>query len=70
MNVSCANVWLKHNVGATRLPTLTTNGRPLGIRFQDPAEMVNEADIHRTFMQFAFPESAEAAFAASLKAEH
>ncbi len=50
--------------------TLTTNGRPLGIRFQDPAEMVNEADIHRTFMQFAFPESAEAAFAASLKAEH
>ena len=50
--------------------TLATNGRPLGIRFQDPAEMVSEDEIHRTFMQFSFPESTEAAFAATLKATH
>lgn len=50
--------------------TLATNGRPLGILFQDPAEKVNEDEIHRTFMQFDFPESTEAAFAASLKSTH
>ena len=50
--------------------TLATNGRTLGIRFQDPAEMVKEDEIHRAFMQFAFPESTEAAFAASLKSTH
>ena len=50
--------------------TLATNGRPLGICFQDPAEMVNEDEIHRTFMKFSFPESTEAAFAATLKATH
>lgn len=50
--------------------TLATNGRPLGIRFQDPAEKVSEDEIHRTFMQFDFPEGTEAAFAASLKSTH
>mgnify|MGYP000240388721 CR=1 FL=1 len=50
--------------------TLASNGRPLGIRFQDPAEKVSEDEIHRTFMQFDFPEGTEAAFAASLKSTH
>ena len=50
--------------------TLASNGRPLGIRFQDGSMGINEAEIHRTFSQFQFPESMEVAFAASLKAEH
>ena len=50
--------------------TLASNGRPLGIRFQDHSAGVNEAKIHRAFTQFQFPESMEAAFAASLRAEH
>ena len=50
--------------------TLASNGRPLGIRFQDGSTGVNEAEIHRTFSQFEFPESMEAAFAASLRSEH
>lgn len=49
--------------------TLASNGRPLGIRFQDHAG-VNSAEIHRTFEQYLFPESMEAAFAASLRSEH
>ena len=50
--------------------TLATNGRPLGIRFEDPAEVVDETEIHRAFEQFEFPESTEVAFAASLRADH
>ncbi|MFZ2855133.1 MAG: hypothetical protein WAZ34_13610 [Rhodocyclaceae bacterium] len=50
--------------------TLASNGRPLGIRFQDCSAGVNEAEIHRAFTQFQFPESLETAFSASLKAEH
>ena len=50
--------------------TLACNGRPLGIRFQDQSAGGNEAEIHRAFTQFQFPESTEAAFAASLRAEH
>ncbi len=50
--------------------TLASNGRPLGIRFQDHSAGVNQAEIHRAFTQFQFPERLEAAFAASLKAEH
>lgn len=49
--------------------TLASNGRPLGIRFKDH-EGANHAEIHRAFSQFDFPESAEAAFAASLRSEH
>jgi hypothetical protein len=50
--------------------TLASNGRPLGIRFQDHSAGVNHAEIHRAFLQFQFPESMEAAFAASLRTEH
>lgn len=50
--------------------TLASNGRPLGIRFQDCSTGVNEAEIHRAFTQFQFPESLETAFSASLKADH
>ena len=50
--------------------TLASNGRPLGIRFEDHSAGVNEAEIHRAFAQFEFPESTEVAFAASLRADH
>ncbi|MBA3998280.1 MAG: hypothetical protein C0489_06000 [Candidatus Accumulibacter sp.] len=50
--------------------TLASNGRPLGIRFEDSSAGLNEAEIHRAFTQFQFPETLEAAFSASLKAEH
>ena len=50
--------------------TLASNGRPLGIRFEDQSSGGNQADIHSAFTQFQFPESLEAAFAASLRAEH
>ncbi|MDA0190491.1 MAG: hypothetical protein OSW77_09240 [Proteobacteria bacterium] len=50
--------------------TLASNGRPLGIRFEDSSAGLNEAEIHRAFAQFQFPETLEAAFAASLKAGH
>ena len=50
--------------------TLASNGRPLGIRFQDHSASVDAAQIHRAFTQFEFPESMEATFAASLRAEH
>ena len=50
--------------------TLASNGRPLGIRFQDHSAGVDKEQIHRAFTQFEFPESMEAAFAASLRAEH
>ena len=50
--------------------TLASNGRPLGIRFHDHSAGENEAQIHRAFAQFQFPESMEVAFAASLRAEH
>jgi len=50
--------------------TLATNGRPLGIKFEDHSAGVNEAEIHRAFTKFQFPESMEVAFAASLRADH
>ena len=50
--------------------TLATNGRPLGIKFEDHSASVNEAEIHRTFTRFQFPEGTEVAFAASLRADH
>ena len=49
--------------------TLATNGRPLGIQFKDHSDGVNEAEIHRAFAEFQFPESMEVAFAASLHSE-
>lgn len=50
--------------------TLATNGRPLGIRFQDHSAGVNQDEIHRAFARFQFPEKMEEAFAASLRTEH
>ncbi|QEL63819.1 hypothetical protein OTERR_03430 [Oryzomicrobium terrae] len=50
--------------------TLASNGRQIGIRFQDQGNGVNSAEIHRTFAAYEFPERSEAVFAASLKAEH
>ena len=50
--------------------TLASNGRPLGIRFQDHSAGVNEAQIHHAFSRVQFPESMEVTFAASLRAEH
>ena len=49
--------------------TLACNGRPLGIRFQNGSE-ADQDKIHSAFCQFHFPESLEAAFAASLHSEH
>ena len=48
--------------------TLASNGRLLGIRFEGRSSGVNEAEIHRVFALFQFPESLRAAFAANLKA--
>ncbi len=50
--------------------TLASNGRPLGIRFEDQSACVNKAEIQRAFNQFLFPESMEEAFSASLRSEH
>ena len=50
--------------------TLTTNGRPLGICFQDHSAGINQDEIHRAFARFQFPEQMEEAFAASLRTEH
>lgn len=50
--------------------TLATNGRPLGIKFEDHSAGVNEAEIHRAFTKFQFPAGMEVAFAASLRADH
>ncbi len=50
--------------------TLASNGRPLGIRFEDRSEGVNEAQIHRAFTEFQFPESMEVEFAANLRDHH
>ena len=50
--------------------TLATNGRPLGIRFQDHSAGINHDEIHRAFARFQFPEKMEEAFAASLRTEH
>ena len=50
--------------------TLASNGRPLGIRFEDQSSGGNTAEIHRAFEAFKFPESMEAAFSASLRSSH
>jgi hypothetical protein len=49
--------------------TLVANGRSLGIRFEEQAG-ADVAEIHRAFSEFAFPQRAEEAFAASLRATH
>lgn len=50
--------------------TLATNGRPLGICFHDASSGANQADIHRAFTRFQFPESLQNSFAVSLRAGH
>lgn len=47
--------------------TLASNGRALGIRFEDARNGIDEENIRRTFCKFHFPESIENAFAASLR---
>lgn len=48
--------------------TMARNGSRIGILFKSRDGHINEAEIHRTFTQFQFPETAEAQFSASLKA--
>lgn len=50
--------------------TLASNGRPLGIRFEDHSEGANEAVLRRTFAQFEFSENYQQAFAAGLRTTH
>lgn len=49
--------------------TLACNGRLLGILFKNRGAR-NEAEIHRAFAEFQFPEKSEAVFAANLKPGH
>lgn len=48
--------------------TLASNGSRSGILFKSRDGAINQAEIHRTFTEFEFPEQTEALFAASLKA--
>lgn len=50
--------------------TLASNGRSLGIRFEEQDDGCDEAEIARAFEEFEFPERAQASFAASLKTHH
>lgn len=50
--------------------TLASNGRSIGIRFEDRSAEQNRSEIHRTFSEFHFPENAAAIFDASLKTHH
>jgi hypothetical protein len=49
--------------------TLATNGRLIGIRFEDKSAGRNDALICDAFARFQFPQQLQAAFAESLKAE-
>lgn len=48
--------------------TIASNGSRVGILFKSRTGNINQAEIHRTFSEFQFPEHSEALFAASLKA--
>jgi hypothetical protein len=48
--------------------TLASNGSRIGILFKSRDGAINQAEIHRAFTEFEFPEQTEALFAASLKA--
>jgi hypothetical protein len=50
--------------------TLAMNGRSIGIRFADRGAGHNEAEIHRAFAAFQFPEKSEAIFTASIESSH
>lgn len=47
--------------------TLACNGSRIGIMFRSRDGSINQAEIHRTFTEFQFPEHTEAIFAASLR---
>lgn len=47
--------------------TIVSNGSRNGILFKSRDGAINQAEIHRTFTKFQFPEQSEAAFAASLE---
>lgn len=48
--------------------TIASNGSRVGILFKSRTGHINQAEIHRTFTEFQFPEQSEALFSASLKA--
>jgi len=48
--------------------TIASNGSRIGILFKSRDGAINQAEIHRTFTEFQFPEQSEVLFAASLKA--
>ncbi len=50
--------------------TLASNGRSIGIRFEQNGKSVDQAVLARAFSQFDFAERDQAVFAASLKADH
>lgn len=50
--------------------TLASNGRSLGIRFENQASADNAAAIRSTLARFDFPEPAQATFSAVLNAQH
>lgn len=50
--------------------TLASNGRPLGIRFEDQSGCANEDAIRRAFAQFEFSQNYQDTFTAKLKAAH
>lgn len=50
--------------------TLASNGRSIGIRFEDRDPERSKPEIHRAFSEFQFPENAAAIFDASLKHHH
>lgn len=50
--------------------TLARNGSQIGIKFADLSDGCNIDAVRRTLAEFQFPESAQAAIAASLKTSH
>jgi hypothetical protein len=50
--------------------TLASNGRSIGICFEERDAECNKSEIHRAFSEFQFPENAVAIFDASLKTRH
>ncbi|MBL8397032.1 MAG: hypothetical protein JNL84_02645 [Candidatus Accumulibacter sp.] len=49
--------------------TLVAYGQALGIRFKKGCNRINGAAVHRAFVRFHLPESAEATLAASIRAQ-
>lgn len=50
--------------------TIARNSGRMGIFFKSREGGINEAEIHRTFAEFQFPEQTEALFAANLQTNH